>query len=414
MQISTFKNRMPRRRGAVVVMVGVSLMTLMVFASFAVDVGYICALTAEAQDNADAGCLAGASAIHQGDYHNYKYRALDLIAQNQKYQGYNSLKDQVVEIGRWDTATATFSALAEGDEDSKGNAVRVVAKRNQTPLFFASVMGHNTTDVWREAVAMVRPTCGGVWGLDEVFVPGNVLVDSYDSTEGAYSAGSAYENGDVCSNGPLTVTGSIEIHGDLLGNGVIEKGGMAIITGYKDTLEDPIAPPNVDFGDIAINNDNGSIGLTDNGLDPFPGGLWNLSIKANDNLTIAGGRYYFDEIGFSAAKGTKVPGSVTVTGPTEIYVAGSIGLTAQGTFNTLNNPHDVTIYVMGPTVSIVGQAKFYGSIIAPNAGVQLAGNADMFGALIGMTVKMTGSFNFHVDESLPVVHSLKKPPQLVR
>ncbi len=209
-------------------MVGVSLMTLMIFASLAVDVGYICALTAEAQDNADAGCLAGASAIHQGDYDNYKYRALDLITQNQKYQGFSSAEDQVIEIGRWDRATETFSTLPEDDGVSKGNAIRVVAKRNQAPLFFASIIGHNTTDVWRESVAMVAPTCGGVWGLEEVFVPGNVVVDSYDSTEGAYSVGGADENGDVCSNGPLRVAGSIEIHGDVLGTPVEVSGGKAL------------------------------------------------------------------------------------------------------------------------------------------------------------------------------------------
>jgi hypothetical protein len=65
-------------------------------------------------------------------------------------------------------------------------------------------------------------------------------------------------------------------------------------------------------------------------------------------------------------------------------------------------------------VNIVGGASFYGSIIAPNAEILLAGNADMYGAMIGKTLKMAGSFSFHVDESLPVVHSLKKPPQLVK
>jgi hypothetical protein len=389
-------------------------MTLMIFASLAVDVGYICALTAEAQDNADAGCLAGASAIHEGAYDNYKYRALELITQNQKYQGFSSSEDQIIEIGRWDRSTETFSTLDGEDGVSKVNAIRVVAKRNNAPLFFASVIGHDTTDVWREAVAMVAPTCGGVWGLEEVKVPGNVLVDSYYSTEGAYSAGSAYENGDVCSNGPLTVAGSIEIHGDTLGAPVVVSGGKALITGYIDELTSPVTIPAVDFGDVDTNNDNATIGLTDLGNDPFPFGNWELQIKANDNLTLTGGKYYFTSIGFDAAKHSQVPGSITVTGPTEMYVLGNIGLTAQGTFNTLADPHNLSIYCAGTSVSITGGAEFYGTITAPNADVVMAGNADMYGALIGKTVKLAGSFNFHVDESLPLVHSLKKPPQLVK
>lgn len=413
MQPTARSNEPARRRGVIVAFVAVSIVTLLLCASLAVDVGYICALTAEQQDNADAGCLAGAAAIHNGDYDSYEKWALEMIGKNQHYQGFFSIEDQIVEVGQWDRATATFTAL-DPTLARKANAIRVVAARNDAPLFFASIIGHNSTSVTREAIARVSPTCGGIWGLDEVFVPGNVIVDSYDSTEGAYSAGSAYENGDVCSNGTLTVAGSMEIHGDVLGSEVVEKGGSYTITGTVETLYKPVVPPTVDFGDVATNNDNGTIGLTDGGLDPFPGGIWNLFIKANDNLTIAGGTYYFDSIGFGMAKGQKVPGSVTVTGPTKIYVAGSIGLTAQGTFNTSTDTAFVEIYSLGPTVSIVGQAAFYGSILAPNADVLLAGNADMYGALIGKTVKMTGSFGFHVDESLPLVHSLKAAPVLVR
>jgi hypothetical protein len=221
--------RKPRRRGAVVVLVTASMVTLLVFASFAVDVGYICALTGEAQDNADAGCLAGASAIHQGDYDSVKARALDLIGRNQKRQGFRALEDQIVEVGRWDKVTSTFNLMDFSMAD-KANAVRVVAVRNKVSLFFASVMGHHTTNVRREAIAQVAPTCGGVWGKEWVKVPGNVVVDSYYSNEGEYAAGSAGENGDVCSNGPLDVTGSIEIHGDTIGDPVEISGGKAVIT----------------------------------------------------------------------------------------------------------------------------------------------------------------------------------------
>lgn len=407
------ENPATRRRGAVVVLVAASLATLLVFASFAVDVGYICALTSEAQDNADAGSLAGASALHQGKYDSYQDRTLDLLSQNQKYQGYDSLGDQIVEVGRWDRYTRSFTTL-DPTLARKANAVRVRAVRADADLFFASIIGHTSTDVSREAIAMVSPTCGGVWGIDEVFVPGNVLVDSYDSTEGTYSTGSAYENGDVCSTGPLRVAGSIEIHGDTLGAPVEVSGGKATITGYIDDLSSPVELPPIEFGDVATTNDNNTIGLTDLGNDPFPSAPLELYIKANDNLTLQSGTYYFNSVGFEAAKGTKVEGSITVTGPTTIYVAGDIGLNAQGTFNTTTNPHDLTIYVAGDYVNITGGAAFYGSIYAPDAKALLAGNADMYGALIANEVQMTGNFGFHVDESLPIVHTLKSPPMLVK
>ncbi len=387
--------------------------TMLLVGSLAVDVGYICALTGEAQNNADAGCLAGASALQEGAYEDFHERALTMLGRNQKSQGFTALRDQIIQVGRWDTKALSFTPVDPLDAN-RGNAVRVVSVRNKVPLFFAGLAGHHATDVTREAVAMVRPTCGGIWGLEEVRVPGNVVVDSYDSRDGAYSAMSAGENGDVCSNGDLSVAGSIEIHGDALGRPVTTSGGAYTITGFVDELGDPIDPPMVDFGDVALINDNGSIGLTDNGNDPFPAGPWDLFIKTDDNLTLAPGTYYLDSAEFGAVHGTKLPGSITLTGPTTIYVDGDFGATGQGAINTTGDPGNLTIISSGSKFSLTGQAEFYGSIIAPKSEVLLAGGGDMYGALIGGTVKIAGNFQFHVDESLDLVHSLKKPAILVK
>ena len=113
------------------------------------------------------------------------------------------------------------------------NAVRVVAARNDVSYFIAGLMGIPTTDVKREAIAMVNVPCFGIWGKNSVDVPGNVRVDSYDSTVGAYAPGAYNENGDVCSNGDSTVGGSIEIYGDVmpgLGSLLTISGSKLIIT----------------------------------------------------------------------------------------------------------------------------------------------------------------------------------------
>ncbi|UCC30758.1 MAG: hypothetical protein JSU86_00480 [Phycisphaerales bacterium] len=399
-------NSLTYRRGAIAVMTAVSMVMVLVCASLAVDVGYICALTGEAQNTADAGSLAGASALQQGVYTSYLDRALDVIARNQKSQGFLSLKDQTIEVGRWDKTAGTFTAI-DPINASKANAVRVVSVRNDVSLFFAAVMGKSTTDVAREAVAMVTPDCAGIWGFEEVTVPGNVVVDSYDSTEGAYAVGLAEENGDVCSNGDLNISGSIEIYGDALGDPVIVKGGAALITGDVDTLANPVDPPAVEFGDVETNNNNAVIGLTDKGNSPFSSG-WNMSIQANDSLTLPPGRFFLDSVLFASGA------SLTITGPTEIYVKGNFNETGQGHLNTTGNPRDLAVFCTGTTVKITGGAEYYGSLLAPNALVTLAGSADFYGGLIAKSIKMAGTMKFHVDESLPTVHSLKPPPVLVR
>ena len=67
MNQSTTKRVPKRRRGAVAVYVAVSIITLLLFASLAVDVGWICALVAEMQNTADAGALSGALALHEDE-----------------------------------------------------------------------------------------------------------------------------------------------------------------------------------------------------------------------------------------------------------------------------------------------------------------------------------------------------------
>ncbi len=217
----------------------------------------------------------------------------------------------------------------------------------------------------------------------------------------------AGENGDVCSGRGIRVMGSIEIHGDAMaGLGyAIESSGGPIISGVTTATLDGtgLTPPAVDFGDVDVNNDNATIGLTDGGISPFTSGL-NISIQASDNLTLAPGTYLLDSMTFSS------DASLTVTGPTTIYMTGDFDATGDGTINSTNNPADLTIMSTGSIIKVTGSVAFYGSILAPNADVSIGGTADFYGALIGKTVKMHGDFQFHVDESLPLAQPWYEPP----
>lgn len=404
--------RKPRCRGAIVALLAAGMTTLLLSAYLAVDVGYACALTGEAQDTADAASLAGASALKDGAYHQWYNRAMGMVTRSQKLQGFSAPDAPKLVLGRWDKGTQTFSALPAGETPNKANAVEVIARRQNDKLFFAPAASVRSTEIQRVAVAAVSPDCGGIWGITEVSVPGSVLVDSYDSRAGAYSTDSGGDNGDVCSNGPITVAGSAEINGDTLGEPVEVVGGSAVVTGNIDTLETPIERPAIDFGDVATTNDNGRIGLTDNGFDPVSSG--DLFIRPNDNLTLAQGTYYFESIDFGQPAPGEVHGSLTVTDPTTIYINGDFGATATGVINTSTDPHNFTLILSGAKFKLKGNATFYGSIIAPNAEVKLSGTAEMFGALIADTIKFGGDFRFHVDESLPAVHTLKGNPVLVQ
>ncbi|MCH8243133.1 MAG: hypothetical protein IH897_11070, partial [Planctomycetes bacterium] len=199
-----------------IALTAICLLTLMLCASLAVDVGYICVLTAEQQNNADAGALAGAVALQEGDSMSVIDRIRDVIARNQQPQGYLSLDDQIIEIGWWHPVDQTFTALDVVDWEKRGYAVRVRASHNNAPLFFAALMGMTSTDVSREAVTVGSGQCRGIWGVEGVTIPGNVMTDSYNSTEGLYDPGSSGDEGDVCSGRGIDGMGSVEVNGDMM------------------------------------------------------------------------------------------------------------------------------------------------------------------------------------------------------
>ncbi len=404
--MTTSTSREYRRRSATLVLVAVLLFVMMGFAALSVDVGHLCAVTTEQQNTADAAALAGASAL-QDDLleDDVLERALHVIGINQKSQGYLSLDDQIIEIGRWSSTTGEFTQMDLADlEDAF--AVRVVAKHPEMPYFFAPIFGKYSTDVTREAVAVASGSCGGIWGLQGVTAGGGIITDSYNSLEGPYDQAAAYDNGDLCSGMGIKVNGNFEINGDVMagfGYDVTVSGGAGEITGITTNNSGGLDGPSVDLGDYDFNNDNDTIGLTDGGRSPWRRGSLDLGLSGQENLPLDPGTYVLDELKLAGGS------TITVSGPTTIYVRGSIDAVGGTIVNTTGNPHNLTIIALGTDVKINGGTGFYGAIIAPFADVVLTGTADFYGAVIGLTVNIGGDFVFHVDESL-VQTDWKAPP----
>jgi hypothetical protein len=382
------------------------MITILIFGALAIDVGHICAVAGEMQHTADGASLAGASAIRDENPGEVQARALEIISAMQKSQGFHSLEDQVIEVGTWNSITGEFTPLAESGA-TRPFAVRVVSHRSETQYFFAPIIGHYSADVFREAVALGSGPCTGVWGL-EGLKAGSIRTDSYDATDGPYDPATAGEDGDLCSGAELTIQGSYELHGDAMagfGHEVTVNGGSGMMTGLTSSNYLDITPPEVDFGNVTTANDNPTIGPTDGGSSPWKGDGYHLNVTGNETLTLGAGTYYFDSIKLSGGA------AVILTGPTKIYVSGTIDATG-GTFvNEGKTPGDFEIICSGPDVKISGGTGFFGSILAPYADVKLSGNdTGFYGGLVGKTVTMIGDVSIHVDESLPI-NDLFAPPQ---
>lgn len=388
--------RSDRRRGVVAPLVVVTLVVILGCAALAVDIGHICVANEEMQDAMDASALAGASGLYETDG-TARSRAIHYAANNKVAGHPVSASESDVIIGFWEGSTQTFFPFA-GGEPTAPNAVHTIGTRPDLPLFFARFMGYSKTRVMKDAVATSGSgTCAGIWGLELIDGDGNLITDSYDSTLGAYGNDNIRAHGDICSNKNIVLEGGVEIHGDAMNgedHSLTTFGSSFSVWGVMGAHQGHMDAPPFDITVIEANNDNATIGLTAKGNDPFGGSPWNFVVTGNDSLTLPEGTFYFT----SALVDGQA--TVTVTGPTTIYLSGPAAFTAGGLINVTQDPKNLIIYSTGPTITIDGSAGFYGGIVAPQTEVTLTGTSDIYGTIMAGVLNMFGTTNIHVDEQL--------------
>ena len=385
-------------KGAVVIMVALLLIVLIGFAGLVVDVGHLFVIDSSLQTAADSASLAAAASLGYGP-DEAKAQA-KLFAQKHGIHGSPvALLLSDIELGTWDKGTKTFTVLAP-DQEASADTVRVTAQRssarnNPISLFFMRVFGHETSDVGVISVAYAQGgLCGAIIGEKRVTLNSSTTTDSYDT--GQYSPANAKNNGDVCSCGDIELNSSSGVNGDANpGEGhEVTLNSDSYVTGSTKPGACPELPP-VELGTIATMNDNGNIGLTEEGEDPFSSGPYDLEVNNSDTLILPGGEYYFTSFELNSAS------TIVIEGPTVMYVTGPFTLNSSGIVNPGHNPADLIIFVSSiEEVSINSSTDFYGVIYAPNAQVVINSSSNFFGALMADEVTFNSSVEFHYDESL--------------
>ncbi|MEN6497326.1 MAG: pilus assembly protein TadG-related protein [Thermoguttaceae bacterium] len=166
------------RKGAILVLSAFLMVFLMAIIAFAVDLGYIMNVQSELKRATDAAALAGAGALVDGT-DKAEIQAFEYIARNPAGGKSYAAKDKdgntvtvadatwcdylpsllsqnrnnfVVQWGHWDPDTRTFT-----QSNDLPSTLRVVASQNDTPLFFARILGHNSFDAQSESIARFQP-----------------------------------------------------------------------------------------------------------------------------------------------------------------------------------------------------------------------------------------------------------------
>lgn len=141
----------PRRRGASLVLIVLLLPIFVGMVAFAVDFGLMTLQRAQIQNAVDAGTLAASLQLRVDPT-----AITDAEAVAREYVQYNRVGSQIVvpeeaidvEVGRWDDQSHQFTAT-----EVDPNAVRVFARQDNEPYFFAQIFGHTSFGAPAEAIA---------------------------------------------------------------------------------------------------------------------------------------------------------------------------------------------------------------------------------------------------------------------
>jgi hypothetical protein len=250
----------------------------------------------------------------------------------------------------------------------------------------------------------------GIVGLDSIaFGAKNALIDSYDSSAGAYGASNHGNSARVFGNGPITLAGGTVngnvrsaassvtlltgavVSGDVTAGKTIANSGTIGGTATQNSPTEPLAPDAVS----PCTPFSGTAGISGAG-DFTYNAAGDLTVKGGGRtVTLAAGTYCFRNVSVGGGSTLRAAGPVVLVLDGALSVGGSSSLlTASST------PADLKIrsaFTGAGGVSIGGGATAYGTIYAPKTDISLGGGSVLYGSLLGKSLSLVGSASVHYD-----------------
>jgi len=285
-------------------------------------------------------------------------------------------------------------------------------------------------------------------GCASMSLNGNVRVDSYDSSLGAFPAGQQPSGGNVGTNGTLTLDGRVAVLGALFdphanqdencdhsgqaalvvhGHDASVSGGIVQLPSalaYPTPAAPAVAPPSTpQFLADRCDRFAGCTQVGDHHVALAPGTYGDLTVDDNLTVDLSAGTYNLHSLHLQ-------PGAVLnlVSGPVIVNLAGPRGEDGDaldlkaGTIRNNGRPADLAILYGGRAdVELGGNnghqdrcdsdhdrddsgctapAALAAVVYAPNARVRLGSGLVFAGAIVGGTIDADGSITLHYDRSL--------------
>ena len=260
----------------------------------------------------------------------------------------------------------------------------------------------------------------GAFGDEGLTLDSNAMVDSFDSASGSYSAtngtgSNAYHNtlGTIGSNADISADGNVKIWGDAVagptGSVTLIPSGNATLSGTASSAPAVKELPPIDVpGGTAVGslNTNGDVNV-DSGdwvyEDLTIGGIYTITGPANvvcDDLKLkSGAQIVVDD---SSGPVTFYVENDFVMNSNTLISANSLD-PAQVSFKLLSDniiDPATDIDVTEDLIDFKSNAKFYGTIYAPNANLVIDSNFELFGAVASKVLHIDSNAQIHYDENL--------------
>jgi len=374
--------RRPRRgaAGTINAWVAIALPALVAMLGLSIDAGYMVWAGQQLQTAADAAALAGIQFIRESQTQ-CRQQAADIAALN-KCSGQpvlldlNTANDVLgdIALGRFDRETQVFTPTL-----TNPTAIQVIARRTDSslngglPLLFGSVLGMETANIERRAIAML----GGGTGA-------GLLVLDEDDKKALWIHGSVdlYLNGGAIQVNSSDSTNAAQIHSGLTTDAVAINSVGAINTVGNPTFDatlnegvEPIPDPLQYLEPPAWNpaDDHGTVSITTGGTYNLTPGYYSGGISATGGtLILEPGIYILEGAGLN------------ISGNADLYAEGCMFYIAEGPVDLTGNG-DVVISPPDPDDHSYTGADIY-------EGISIFQARDNFsdGRIIGTSVMNLG------------------------
>jgi hypothetical protein len=234
---------------------------------------------------------------------------------------------------------------------------------------------------------------------DAIVMDRNTCTDSYNSDSGSYAGTYQDSYGNIGTNGTLTTASNVIIGGDIevATPGGITLGEGSVVNGDSSSTADSVILDMVpqDEYDWAESISDATTGLSGSGYSYNPA-TKRLYVGTNGSVNLDAGTYFFSEIFLERDATVSLTSGATV----DLYVTGNIDLHQRSTINEGGSPTDLIVYSQGDKLRFHQDNEFTGAFYGPGAHIQYDQTTEVYGALVGGTIKLDRHACFHYDRNL--------------